>query len=159
MPLKMRPRRYIAPGQLDEKFWARVNKTETCWLWTGYVVGSGYGGFWLTGSGQRRAHILAFEDAGGDRMGLVLDHLCRVRLCVNPDHLEPVTQAENMRRQGPAQRTHCPRSHEYTPENTYREPRGYRHCRTCMREAMKERRDATRVRPYEPRPGRLFKVL
>jgi hypothetical protein len=74
--------------------------------------------------------------------GLELDHLCMNPPCINPDHLEPVTHAENMRRAGAAgllgsgqrSRTHCPQGHAYTPENTYTPPAGReRQCRTCRR--------------------------
>lgn len=63
--------------------------------------------------------------------GLQIDHLCRVRHCVNPAHLEPVTIAENVRR-GAAAQTHCKYGHEYTPENTVIH-HGGRECRTCNR--------------------------
>jgi hypothetical protein len=64
--------------------------------------------------------------------GLQLDHLCRVASCVNPAHLEPVTQQENIRRQLAAI-THCPKGHEYTPENTGHDRHGGRYCRICSR--------------------------
>lgn len=113
-----------------------VRKTETCWLWTGAVDPCGYGRF--------RAHVLvsahrwAYEQfVGRIPDGLELDHACRVRTCVNPAHLEPVTHAENMRRSGPftpnANKTHCARGHAFTPENTY-EYKTRRNCRTCNRQ-------------------------
>lgn len=84
---------------LPATFWARVTKTETCWLWTGAHDRDGYGAFTENTSTKWRAHRLAYIDACGDHAaGLELDHLCEVRNCVRPDHLEPVTHAENMRR-------------------------------------------------------------
>jgi len=72
-----------------------------------------------------KAHRWAYETCVGSiNDGLQIDHLCRVRECVNPDHLQPVTHAENMRR---ARRTHCRRGHELTPENVY----WVRACKAC----------------------------
>lgn len=69
-----------------------------CWLWTGYVAAGGYGEFHLAGR-TRKAHRVAYELLVGPvPEGLDLDHLCRVRRCVNPEHLEPVTRQENLRR-------------------------------------------------------------
>lgn len=92
-----KPRRRSDPA---ERFWSKVDKgaDDECWLWTASTDGHGYGQFW---NGERRmpTHRWAYEQARGPiPEGLQLDHLCRVRRCVNPDHLEAVTQAENIRR-------------------------------------------------------------
>jgi hypothetical protein len=80
-------------------------------------------------------------------VGLVLDHLCRVRHCVNPEHLEPVTIAENVRRGLKGRMvTHCPKGHEYTPENTYTYNR--RECRRCKIDRISVSRDAAYWRAY-----------
>lgn len=85
----------------EQQFWEKVNKTDSCWLWTG-GVGRGYGIFYRgadRGGSFTVAHRYAYEALVGPiPAGLTLDHLCRVRGCVNPAHLEPVTQAENVRR-------------------------------------------------------------
>ena len=127
-----------------ERFWEKVKKSDTCWLWVGNLNEAGYGYFHLAPPRGRRvkAHRYAYEAlAGPIPDGLQLDHLCRVRNCVNPAHLEPVTVRENTRRgMSPAAKhgakTHCVHGHEFTPENTYVIPGspGWRRCRTCQRE-------------------------
>ena len=84
----------------QQRFWAKVNKTPDCWLWTGGKHGYGYGRFYLHGR-YVRAHRYAYELlVGAIPSGLVIDHLCRVRVCVNPAHLQPVTHQINCQRQG-----------------------------------------------------------
>src|SRR5216684_318642 len=113
-----------------------------CWLWTGMLKDSGYGKI-QTGTfanpNMQRAHRVAYElFVGPIPPGLQLDHLCRVSSCVNPNHLEPVTNAENTRRgiagQWQKNKTHCPQGHEYTIENTMMYLGKWRRCRTCSRE-------------------------
>lgn len=89
-------RRYPTP---EERFWPKVNKTETCWLWTGYVDNDkGYGRFAYPGG--TLAHRFAYELLVGPIPdGLQVDHKCRVKSCVNPDHLQAVTQELNMQNQ------------------------------------------------------------
>lgn len=119
-----------------ERFWANVDKTEDCWLWRGYLV-SGYGQF-NADNKAFMAHRYAYEMLVGPiPPGLQLDHLCRVRNCVNPAHLEPVTVRENVLRGVGitaqfARATHCINGHEFTPENTGSQGKG-RYCRTCHR--------------------------
>lgn len=117
----------------EERFWAKVEKTDTCWLWTGTLGFGLYGRFNLTGGGTVAAHRQSYEWAKGPIPdGLELDHLCRVRNCVNPDHLEAVTHAENMRRARAATaKDYCYRGHEFTPENTLIDRDGWRRCREC----------------------------
>lgn len=109
-----------------------------CWLST-YSRGKGYA---RIGVGTRvfYVHRAAYEIAVGSiPESLTLDHLCRIRSCWRPAHLEPVTLAENIRRgMSPtainARKTHCPRGHAFTPENTYiTRKRGNRACRICTR--------------------------
>lgn len=116
-----------------ERFWSKVNKTETCWLWTAYRA-RGYGRF-MVGAGEKTralsAHRWSWEqEHGAVPDGLELDHLCRTPACVRPAHLEPVTHAENVRRAAAAV-VACPQGHAYDKDNTYRRDNGKRQCRKC----------------------------
>ena len=110
-----------------ERFFKKVNKTETCWLWTAGVSTRGYGVFHNTLISSKYAHRYAYSAfVGAIPEGLVVDHLCGIKLCVNPEHLEPVTNKENLRRGEVGQKnaehhrakTHCKNGHEYTEETT-----------------------------------------
>jgi hypothetical protein len=133
-------------GAQAEKFWARVDRSggpDGCWLWMGSR--NNYGQFWRTDIKRKvMAHRFAYElEVGPVPEGLMLDHLCRQRYCVNPRHLEPVTNQENQRRGAWGQATHCPNGHEYTPENTGHR-NGKRACRACR--AASDRRRTERLR-------------
>lgn len=126
------------PGPAAPRFWAKVDKSGECWLWTGTINRSGYGMF-STGSSPRTmtAHRWAFIDANGAiPEGAELDHLCRVRSCVRPSHLDAVPHRVNVLRSplaagGFAARSHCSRGHEFTPANT-RIRAGTNHARRCL---------------------------
>lgn len=88
------------PGTVstEDRFWSKVHKTDTCWLWTDAPNGAGYGTINIK-SVPVMAHRFSLALAGHELAdGLTVDHLCRVRLCVNPAHLEEVTHGENLRR-------------------------------------------------------------
>lgn len=107
-----------------------------CWIWQRSILKAGYGCIRVDGK-TRTTHSVAYEmHRGPVPVGLELDHLCRVRACCNPDHLEPVTHKVNVQRgesrDVKAAITHCPHGHEYTPLNTYVHD-GRRFCRTCQR--------------------------
>ena len=119
----------------------------TCWLWGGAIGPKGYGAFGLgpRGSGCVRPHRFAYEHfVGPIPDGLQIDHLCRVRHCVNPDHLEVVTNAENTRRGLKGRLViECAQGHPYNEANTGRKtPSGRRYCRACARERMRAKRSA-----------------
>lgn len=80
-----------------DKFWQNVNKTDHCWIWNGYRHIEGYGQAYFSKS-TRRAHRISYFLRYGNSSFGILDHLCSNRLCVNPDHLEEVSYAENNRR-------------------------------------------------------------
>ncbi len=120
------------------RFWSYVEKTDGgCWHWRGLLDSYGYGRFSLDGR-TVPAHRFAYEQTIGPVPdGLQVDHLCCVHACVRPSHLEPVTQAENIRRgHGPsainARRTECQRGHPFDDANTYVSPKGKRMCRACI---------------------------
>lgn len=129
----------------EVRFWEKVDKSDAsgCWLWTAHLNRDGYGRF-NRGHGQMcKAHRFAYELAKGPIPdGLMLDHLCRVRRCVNPDHLRPSTARENTLAPGSLAvsairkaRTHCPLGHELDMPNLVRANwlRGLRTCLACHR--------------------------
>jgi len=142
-------------GQSDiiARFWAKVEKTPTCWLWTGCRSTAGYGRVNVRGVGWG-AHRLAYVLLVGPIPdGLHLDHVkargCTNRHCVNPAHLEAVEQRVNtLRGVGfaavNAQKTHCIHGHEFTPENTRWLSPTRRYCRACHREDERRRAMARR---------------
>jgi|SRR5208337_3842879 len=155
-PVNYDPRnhRKLADSDMAKRFWSKVDKSGPvptlraelgpCWVWLACKDQRGYGRFSLpyTNRQHRRiqyAHITAFVLSGKSLAdGLVIDHLCRNRSCVNPQHLEAVTTRTNLLRGigGAAERaarTHCPYGHPYSSENTYVSRKNQRHCRECHR--------------------------
>ena len=121
---------------VEQRFWAKVDKSGECWLWTAAIDRNGYGKFRHQG-GAVFAHRVAYElEVGPVPDGLELDHLCRVPRCVRSDHLEPVTHRDNLLRGATisarnAAKTHCPQGHPYDEANTKFTRGGWRTCRTC----------------------------
>jgi hypothetical protein len=144
----------MIPEAAAANFWSRVDKTGECWLWTGSRTGAGYGNLAIQGK-PFYAHRLAYELTRGPIPdGLVIDHLCRVRHCVNPAHLDLVTGRENTRRglRHYGVRTVCKAGHDITdPANVYVQPDGRRRCRVCAREYARENRDLFNARKRERR--------
>lgn len=143
-PSKPRPTR-------EERFWPKVDKDGPvsdhrpdlgpCWLWTAYVDERGYGIFrWESGRSEKAHRSAYLLSVGAIPDGLELDHLCKVRHCVRPTHLEPVTHVENIRRGDYSNngarmraRTECPYGHPYDAENTMYKADGMRACRACKK--------------------------
>lgn len=132
----------LAKSQRDktpaERFFEKVDASSDCWIWTGALLRNGYGYFGSDGR-THLTHRWSWEHLVGPIPdGLVIDHLCRVHACVNPDHLDPVTQAVNRIRGVTARthnssKTHCPANHPYDEANTYVSRSGKRSCRECTR--------------------------
>lgn len=128
----------------EARFWRGIEISDDgCWEWQGWLTPEGYGYIGLDGRTvpvHRYSYELLVRPIAE---GLTIDHLCRNRRCVNPNHLEPVTERVNtLRGTSPsaryAARTHCARGHEYTAENTkIRRGKnggaGSRICRACAR--------------------------
>lgn len=148
----------MRPSQLSfemtrysDRFWLKVAKQPNgCWEWQGACLhgGTSYGVFGYQGKNVL-AHRFAYEELkGAIPSGYELDHLCRNKRCVNPDHLEVVTRSENTKRGllpgimrlRHLNKTQCPKGHPYNEVNTYITPRGSRDCRICRREAKKRYR-------------------
>lgn len=139
------------PIPIENRFWVRVKKTDTCWLWTGTKTRGGYGRVWFNKRNQpvtKIAWLLTYGEKFPE--GLDACHKCDNPSCVRPDHIFPGTALDNMRdakRKGRLNlkglelgnrfktQTHCKRGHEFTPDNTYVHIRGggrlVRNCRQC----------------------------
>lgn len=144
--------RSLPPATVDPlgRFFAQVDRRDDgCWWWVGprsrrnnvqYGAAAGPSGRTIA------AHRLAYELLVGPIPdGLQIDHLCRNTRCVNPDHLEAVTQRENiLRGNAPAaenaRKTHCIRGHAFDEANTIIQRSGKRSCRTCVNEAQRRNR-------------------
>lgn len=125
------------PQPTEKKYWLKVKKSNTCWFWLGNKNTKGYGMFWSNGKNYV-AHRYSYErEKGPIPKNLVLDHLCRVHDCVNPNHLEIVTPKENVLRgiglcAINSRKTKCNRGHELEEINLIRTKKG-RECLACKR--------------------------
>lgn len=145
-------------GLLMQRFWSKgVYDPDTgCVTWIGALNSKGYAHFWHHGRTHNAYRWLWERFVGPIPEGMELDHLCRNRACVNIEHLEVVDHRENVLRGDTnagrnARKTHCPRGHEYTPENTYAAPgSGRRTCRICAKATSAERQRRYRARTRVP---------
>jgi hypothetical protein len=154
--------------KVEKLFWDKVNKNGPipehnsylgkCWIWTGYK-NQGYGQIniaYANGvSTTARCHRISYKllkDNNIDNLDLDLDHLCRVRACVNPDHLELKNRQGNLLADGSvsiarknAIKTHCPQGHEYSPDNVYWY-KNMRQCNICRAKYVREFHERKRAR-------------
>lgn len=126
---------------LSVRFEEKVERVPfmECWAWMGAKNQYGYGRIDFGGERYSGAHRVAYQlYVGAIPSDKCIDHLCRNRWCVNPLHLEVVTNRENLMRgvgvsAANAKKQVCPSGHEYSASNTYRTSQGRRHCRACHR--------------------------
>ena len=136
--------------RLPKRFWSKVtlDAVSGCWLWSAALSHAdddgGYGVFWFNGKLQRAHRVSYAELVGPIPKGLTLDHLCRVRQCVNPSHLEPVSDRTNILRGSGAsainyRKTSCKHGHPLIEENLFNLKRGWRSCKACDKRYKRER--------------------
>jgi hypothetical protein len=120
-------------GTEEERFWPKVEKTDTCWLWRGSHTNLGYGQFRSNGRNVL-AHRWSYAKAKGEiPAGLNLDHLCRTPACVNPDHLEAVTQMVNLRRGKRCRSMYCRHGHKLPAPTVLPNGGQKRRCVVCRK--------------------------
>lgn len=140
------------PIEVIERFWSKVDKESSekgCWIWKAGTTDDGYGAYsWLANGsrGWQRAHRFAYLTTIGKPDKPELHHICDERLCVNPEHLQPMTRKEHMRATPGtygykwAHRTHCENGHLLEGDNLvpFALKQGYRKCRACANEASRQ---------------------
>lgn len=142
--------RYTPAIPAPQRFWPKVDMSGECWLWMAAKFTDGYGEFW-DGHRYVLAHRWAYEQLVGPfPPGFQSDHLCRNRACVNPTHIEPVTQRENVLRgvgigAVNARKVCCLNGHPFDDVNTWTRKNGWRACRTCQRERDARRRPGKKL--------------
>ena len=147
-------------GDDESRFFSHVDKNGPvpennpqlgqCWLWTGSPTPKGYSVFYYKGKTVYAYRWLYEKEIGEVPRHLVLDHLCRNHACVNPLHLEPVTNKENILRGISlaalnSRKTYCKRGHLLEGDNVYPDEKGHRNCKICARQRAKEWRERNKV--------------
>lgn len=127
----------------QHRFDGYTNKTEYCWLWTAGLDKDGYGVFYFRRRNRKAHRVAWFATRGAIPKGMVINHTCRHRNCVNPQHLNMVTASENSLRDSTSrgyinsQKTHCPRGHAYDRVWKLKNGRTQRGCSVCENEKSK----------------------
>lgn len=120
----------------EERFFDFVDKRGGCWIWNGAQTSAGYSQFQVN-KRTVYGHRWSYKHFVGEiKKGLTVDHICRIRSCVNPKHLEAVTNKENILRGiAPSainsRKTHCVHGHKLSSDNIYNNKNGHRVCKTC----------------------------
>lgn len=151
----------LPPKTWVDRYWEKVRKTDSCWLWTGAIADTGYGTHGIDGK-TKLAHRIAVElDGRSIPKGMVVDHLCRVRNCVRPDHLEVVTFRVNIARgtspSSVARQTEtCHRGHSLADAIVVLRSNGKvtRRCRTCRNDRRRAQNAAKRAAAADCGPER-----
>ena len=139
---------------MKRKLWEKVKREGDCWVWTGTVANRGYGSIHHEGRNGYLPHRLSWELLRGPSPeGLVLDHMCQNRRCVNPCHLDPVTNRVNILRGKSiaAQnfiKTECINGHEFSQKNTRIRKDGSRICKECERERLRKFRENQKLKKH-----------
>lgn len=142
----------LSQQPLDVWFWPRIRKTESgCWEWQGAQFNGGYGRIKYDGQDQVAHRVAYLVLVGPIPEGMTLDHLCRNRICVNPEHLEPVDMRTNVLRgetitAANAHKEVCLRGHPLSGDNLFVRRDGRRRCRECERERQRHSRDTDTYR-------------
>lgn len=139
------------------RFWSKVRKTESCWIWDGSLFHDGYGLFKYSGKNKRAHRVAWFLENGEIPANLFVCHTCDNLRCVRPDHLFIGSVSDNKRdcvnkkRDAQSKKTHCPKGHEYSQENT-RIYNGCRICGICVKaKSLRQSRERRETCPDEVR--------
>jgi len=140
---------------MKRNLWKKIEREGDCWVWTGSTANRGYGSIHHNGRNGYLPHRLVWELLRGPIPdGLVLDHMCQNRRCVNPKHLDPVTNRVNILRGKSVAalnfiKTECVNGHAFDSKNTKIRKDGTRSCRQCERDRLKKFRENQKLKKHQ----------